>query len=46
MDLVPRLVKWKREQAKGVYFTWIGISFGWRKENEVYWLNEAMKAGR
>ena len=43
VDLVPRFVKWKRENAKGVHFSWFGMTFGWREENQDYLLNEVLK---
>ena len=43
IDLLPNVVKWKKEHAKGIYFTWLGFVLGWREENQVYLLNEVMK---
>ena len=25
IDLLPNVVKWKKEHAKGIYFTWLGL---------------------
>lgn len=42
-DLFPELNIWKRFDAQGAWFSWLGFSICWRKENPIFVLNEAIK---